>query len=232
MPLAFISHPDCALPQLGDQHPESQQRLSAIEDQLLASGLEFTLRRYDAPSATREQLCRAHAASCVEHIFSAAPTEGLVWLDQSTSMAPHSLNAALSAAGAVVIGVDLVMSCQTRAAFYYVRPPGHHAEHDHAASSTMLQSARLTPCMLTHPSAWRSWISMRIMVTAPNPFSETIPGFFIAPPSSTPVTRTAISKRLMQTSSMFPSRRRPRERGSVSPWNPAGYPGWSSFARS
>ncbi len=85
MTLAFISHPGRTLPELGDQHPESPRRLFAIEDQQLASGLEFALRRYDAPPATREQLCRADAASYVEQIFSAAPTEGIVWLEPSIS---------------------------------------------------------------------------------------------------------------------------------------------------
>lgn len=153
MTLAFISHPDCALPQLGDQHPESPQRLSAIEDQLLASGLEFAIRRHDAPFATREQLCRAHAASYVEHIFSAAPTEGIVWLDQSTSMVPHSLNAALRAAGAVVFGVDLVMSGQTRAAFCNVRPPGHHAEHDHAMGYCIFNNVAVGAAHALHAHA-------------------------------------------------------------------------------
>jgi hypothetical protein len=36
------------------------------------------------------------------------------------------------------------------------------------ASSTMSPSVRLTPCVLTRSSGWRSWISTRIMVTAPN----------------------------------------------------------------
>jgi acetoin utilization deacetylase AcuC-like enzyme len=47
-------------------------------------------------------------------------------------MNPHSLSAALHAAGAVVLGVDLVMSGQSTAVFCNVRPPGHHAEHDRA----------------------------------------------------------------------------------------------------
>jgi acetoin utilization deacetylase AcuC-like enzyme len=47
-------------------------------------------------------------------------------------MVPHILKAALRAAGAVVFGVDLAMSGQTRAAYCNVRPPGHYAEHDDA----------------------------------------------------------------------------------------------------
>ena len=153
MTLAFISHPDCTLPELGDHHPESPRRLSAIEDQLLASGLEFALRRYDAPLASREQLCRAHAASYVEEIFSTAPAEGSVWLDTSTSMVQHSLTAALRAAGAVVLGVDLALTGQTRAAFCSVRPPGHHAEYDQAMGFCLFNNVAIGAAHALHTHA-------------------------------------------------------------------------------
>jgi len=132
MTIAFISHPDCALHEMGVGHPENPARLTAIEDQLISSGLDVALRRYDAPLATREQLCRVHDPTYVEEIFSKAPQEGRVWLDPDTSMNPHSLAAALRAAGAVVLGVDLVMSGHSSSAFCNVRPPGHHAERKRA----------------------------------------------------------------------------------------------------
>lgn len=134
MTISLISHPDCALHEMGSHHPESPARLSAIQDQLLSSGLDLILQHHDAPLASREQLCRVHDAEYVEHIFQVAPEvdQDRVWLDPDTCMNPHSLSAALRAAGAVVLGVDLVMSGQSKAAFCNVRPPGHHAEHNKA----------------------------------------------------------------------------------------------------
>lgn len=127
MTIAFISHPDCSLHDMGEHHPESPTRLSAIQDQLLASGLDPVLQHYEAPLASREQLCLVHDPEYVESVFHKSPQAGLVYLDPDTCMNPHSLTAALRAAGAAVLGVDLVMSGRNKTAFCSVRPPGHHA---------------------------------------------------------------------------------------------------------
>jgi acetoin utilization deacetylase AcuC-like enzyme len=132
MAIAYISHSDCLLHDMGSHHPEQPARLSAINDRLIATGLEMVLHHYDAPLATREQLEAAHDPAYVTEIFAAAPTEGVVWLDGDTAMNPHTLTAALRAAGAVVQGVDLVMRAEARQVFCAVRPPGHHAERRRA----------------------------------------------------------------------------------------------------
>lgn len=130
MTISIISHSDCVLHEMGDHHPESPLRLSSIQDQLLASGLDIVLRHHDAPLATREQLCRVHDADYVDQVFLKSPKQGQAWLDPDTVMNPHTLTAALRAAGAAILGVDLVMNGQASAVFCSVRPPGHHAEHD------------------------------------------------------------------------------------------------------
>jgi acetoin utilization deacetylase AcuC-like enzyme len=127
MPIAFITHPDCLKHEMGRGHPERPERLGAIEDQLIASGLGQHLERFEAPLATDEQLARVHPLQYVRAIRAAAPASGLVHLDPDTAMNPHSLQAALRAAGAAVLATDLVMGGKVRAAFCGVRPPGHHA---------------------------------------------------------------------------------------------------------
>ena len=113
---------------MGPGHPECPDRLTAIYDQLVASGVEPHLTRFDAPAATHEQLARVHDRRYVEAIHAAAPASGLRYLDPDTALNPHSVDAAVHAAGAVVRGVDLVCSGEFNAAFCAVRPPGHHAE--------------------------------------------------------------------------------------------------------
>ena len=113
---------------MGAHHPEQPARLGAINDRLIASGLEMVLHQYDAPQATREQLLRVHDRAYVDQVFNASPAEGLAWLDGDTAMNSHTLTAALHAAGAAVLAVDLVMNGKAKQAFCGVRPPGHHAE--------------------------------------------------------------------------------------------------------
>lgn len=115
---------------MGAYHPECPARLRAIEDQLIASGLMDHLEHLEAPRATREQLARVHAPEYIAAIEAASPDRGIVHLDPDTAMNPHSLNAALRAAGAVILATDMVIAKEIENAFCSVRPPGHHAEHD------------------------------------------------------------------------------------------------------
>lgn len=128
MPIAFITHRECLLHDMGAHHPECPDRLGAIQDRLIAAGLDMYLNFFDAPLVTREQLLRAHPAEYIDFIHASAPTHGLHHLDPDTAMSPGTLNAALRAAGAGVLATDLVMEGKVRAAFCAVRPPGHHAE--------------------------------------------------------------------------------------------------------
>ena len=114
--------------EMGAHHPEQPARLDAINDRLVASGLDMVLMHYDANPATREQLLAVHDAQYVDPVFEVAPADGLAWLDGDTAMNPHSLSAALYAAGAAAQAVDLAMEGTVKQVFCMVRPPGHHAE--------------------------------------------------------------------------------------------------------
>lgn len=68
MSTAFYSHAECRLHDMGAGHPECPQRLDAIADQLLASGIDMALTHREAPLATLEQLERAHTAHYVTQL--------------------------------------------------------------------------------------------------------------------------------------------------------------------
>ena len=128
MTIAFISHRECLSHDMGAHHPECPDRIGAIQDRLIAAGLDLYLSFHDAPAVTPEQLLRVHPQSYIDLIHASAPEHGIHHLDPDTAMGPGTLKAALRAAGAGVLATDLVMRKEVPAAFCAVRPPGHHAE--------------------------------------------------------------------------------------------------------
>ena len=135
MSIAIITHSDCLKHDMGLGHPERAQRLRAIDDQLITSGIGDFIRYYDAPIATPDQLARAHSQKHIDYIFENAPVDDskMTHIDPDTYMNEFSLQAALRSAGAAVSATDKVLGNDTeKRVFCSVRPPGHHAEHDEA----------------------------------------------------------------------------------------------------
>ena len=127
MQTAFITHPECLRHEMGSYHPECPDRLTAIEDRLIASGLGPHLARYEAPLVERSALIRVHTQEHIDHVESASPHQGYSQLDPDTAMNVWSLAAARRAAGAAVLATDLTATGKVEHAFFAVRPPGHHA---------------------------------------------------------------------------------------------------------
>ena len=132
MSTAFITHAECTKHDMGRHHPECPARLAAIEDQLITSGLAGLIERHDAPAARISELARVHPLDYIEAIREASPQHGIVHLDPDTAMSPHTWEAAVHAAGAAVLGTDLVLGRRAENAFCAVRPPGHHATRTRA----------------------------------------------------------------------------------------------------
>lgn len=135
----YFTHRDCWLHEMGAAHPECPQRLDAIEDRLLISGVMDALVRYEAPKASVFDLQLAHSRMHVAALRGLdlllqeeiqAGGDNYTQIDQDTSMNQHTWNATLRAAGAVLAATDAVMAGEITNAFCAVRPPGHHAEHD------------------------------------------------------------------------------------------------------
>ncbi|HRQ57758.1 MAG TPA: histone deacetylase family protein [Azoarcus taiwanensis] len=140
---AFITHRDCWLHEMGSFHPECPDRLAAINDRLIASGLDLYLSFHDAPVATEEQVCRAHDSAYFKQLVESVPEHGIRHLDPDTAMCPSTLKAALRSAGAGILATDLVMKGEIENAFCAVRPPGHHAEHGKAMGFCFLNNVAI-----------------------------------------------------------------------------------------
>ena len=121
---------------MGGGHPECPERLDAIEDRLLLTGVGDALERGEVPLATLPQIVRAHSVEHLEHLEqlsqrliadepAGGPAQAL--LDPDTVLMRYTVLAARRAAGAAIAATDAVMSGALENAFCAVRPPGHHA---------------------------------------------------------------------------------------------------------
>ena len=131
MTTAFYTHRDCRLHDMGQGHPESPERLVAIEEHLRTTGLDAALQWRQAPEVGQQALERAHDAEHVRELCALLKRlqtgQDTLALDPDTSACPHTAAAVSRAAGAAVAATDAVIEGDVRNAFCCVRPPGHHA---------------------------------------------------------------------------------------------------------
>ena len=137
----YYSHRDCWKHEMGPGHPECPERLAAIEDRLLVTGVFDALEHYEAPLAALADIELAHERAHVavlrgysELLAEERQAGGpeFAQIDPDTSINVHTWTAALRAAGAVMAATDAVMAGELENAFCAVRPPGHHATHNKA----------------------------------------------------------------------------------------------------
>lgn len=136
---AYFTHKDCWKHEMGAGHPECPERLDAIEDRLLMTGVGDALDRREAPLAALGDLELAHGRMLIaalrglsdqlaDEILAGGPSHAQI--DPDTSLNVFTWHAALRAAGATLAATDAVMAGEVENAFCAVRPPGHHACRD------------------------------------------------------------------------------------------------------
>ena len=134
MPTAYFNPPECRRHDMGAGHPECPQRLAAIDDWLLATGLAQALTHVDTHPVDLLDVERAHTHGYVAEIgelLRACADKGeRCAIDPDTSANAHTWAAVVHGAGAAVQATDLVIDGGADNAFCAVRPPGHHATRD------------------------------------------------------------------------------------------------------
>jgi len=148
----YFTHRDCWKHDMGGGHPECPQRLDAIEDRLLLTGVGDALTRGEVPLATLPQIARAHTVAHLEHLqeltqrlIADAPAggPGHAMLDPDTLLMRDTVQAARRAAGAAIAATDAVMAGELENAFCAVRPPGHHACREQAMGFCFLNNVAI-----------------------------------------------------------------------------------------
>jgi acetoin utilization deacetylase AcuC-like enzyme len=148
----YFTHKDCWRHEMGPGHPESPQRLDAIEDRLLITGLDLALDRREATPASMADMELAHSRLHLASlrglsdglrydIAAGGPTHAQ--LDPDTSINIHSWDAIQRAAGAAIDATDAIMAGEMVNAFCAVRPPGHHATRNQASGFCFVNNVAL-----------------------------------------------------------------------------------------
>lgn len=126
---------------MGHGHPECPQRLDAIQDRLLISGVSMGLTPMEAAPAALSDIELAHDRMHVaalrglsdrlrDDLMAGGPEH--LQVDPDTSLNLHTWEAALHSAGAAIAATDAVIEGELENAFCATRPPGHHATRHQA----------------------------------------------------------------------------------------------------
>ena len=115
---------------MSSYHPESPLRIKKIKEMLDSTKAGKEAVRLQVIPATKEQLAWVHDRKYIDSIEA---TEGkTVQLDPDTTACPVTWKAACMSAGGTIKCVDALFTGAVKNAYAFVRPPGHHAERDHA----------------------------------------------------------------------------------------------------
>ncbi|MDO4878721.1 MAG: histone deacetylase family protein [Neisseria sp.] len=123
-------------------HPESPQRIIAIQDELIRQKIWPRLTPIRGREATDLEIALAHSRSYLFRLEAHRPKPGKIHrLDDDTVLTHNALTAARFATGSVLKAVDYVMAGKIKNAFCAIRPPGHHARSRKNGSFCLLNHA-------------------------------------------------------------------------------------------
>jgi acetoin utilization deacetylase AcuC-like enzyme len=127
----------------GPGHPESPDRLKAIYQGIKDAGLLSKLTIIQASRADLKWIETVHSKNYIER-FEAACRSGDSILDYpDNQMCAETFETALLAVGGVLDAAARVMTGKLDNVFCAVRPPGHHAECDHAMGFCYFNNAAI-----------------------------------------------------------------------------------------
>ena len=115
----------------GPGHPECPERIPSIINGLKKIQSKKLIWK-NVSSFDEKYIKLTHSEKYFEKINQSFPKEGLDFLDGDTIVSKGSKKAAYDAVTSIANAIDSVMNKESHNAFCVVRPPGHHAEKEHA----------------------------------------------------------------------------------------------------
>ena len=125
--VAYVYHPDYLLHVPSFEHPESPDRLIAIDEHLRSTGLMESLVPVAPGEPSEEDVARVHDPEYMRRLELACRRGDITLESEDTYLCKNSYGIALLAAAGAVAGAEAVATGKVDRAFCAVRPPGHHA---------------------------------------------------------------------------------------------------------
>ena len=125
--VGYVTHPDYLLHVPPFDHPESPDRLVAIDEHLRSTGLIESLVPVAPGEPSEEDVARVHDPDYMRRLELACRRGDLTLESEDTYLNKNSYGIALLAAAGAVAGANVVATGRVDRAFCAVRPPGHHA---------------------------------------------------------------------------------------------------------
>lgn len=132
----FLEH------ETGQGHPENKERLVSILNLIKTKSYYSDLITVPFQKANLELISKVHSEEYVQSIIELDGKKG--HLDGDTPYSPKSTESALFACGAGIGLADKILSGEIKNGLALVRPPGHHAEEDHAMGFCLFNNIAVT----------------------------------------------------------------------------------------
>ncbi len=155
----LVYHPDYLKHIPGGGHPENPQRLQSIIEHLKKINLWTQLVHIEPAMAAEELLELVHTKEHIERVRRTSQ-QGFGCLDMGdTLVSKLSFDVARLAVGGVFKAVDAVMERTLDNAFAAIRPPGHHAEREHAMGFCLFNNVAIAARYLQ-----QNWNLERVLI--------------------------------------------------------------------
>ena len=142
--VAYVYHPDYLLHIPPFEHPESPDRLIAINQHLESVGLLGTLVPVNPDYPDNGEILRVHDPDYLRKLELACRRGDLTLDSEDTYLSKNSYSVALLSAAGAIAGAEAVATGKADRAFCAVRPPGHHADRSEGMGFCLLNNAAIT----------------------------------------------------------------------------------------
>jgi acetoin utilization deacetylase AcuC-like enzyme len=133
MNTAYLFDPIYMKHKTGYGHPERPERLSTINNAIMAAPYYHALVKINPALPDMRYIEMIHSHSYIQRVKKEI-TSGIEYLDSmDTTVCRESYNIALKAVGGALSMCDAIMEGRAINGFCAIRPPGHHAEKNSAA---------------------------------------------------------------------------------------------------